>query len=66
MTVQLRVGLWAIFFVLGGTLMLRKEVRNMTRQEWDDYMDAILVYKYEGRKDVSKMRRYRTKKVWHS
>ena len=36
-----------------GCITLRKEIRNMTKQEFDDYVDAIWVYKTEGRKDVS-------------
>ena len=45
--------IWAAVFGLIKTVMLRKEIRNLTEQEWDDYMDAILIYKYEGRRDVS-------------
>lgn len=52
---------WVFIFLLYSNLLglksvismtHRKEIRSMTHQEFDDYMDAILVYKYEGRKDV--------------
>ena len=57
LTVQ--ICLLAIVLALCGAETFRKEIRNLTRQEWDDYMDAILVYKYEGRKDVMPMYDYR-------
>ena len=44
--------LLATFLCLACSAKLRKEIRNMTTEEFDDYMDAILVYKFDGRKDV--------------